>query len=52
MNQNKPGTVEVGAISKAQKNQYDLSSKGLSVKYFHSTRKTQKLNRIGAPGAR
>ena len=44
----KPGTAQVGEISKAQKQQKDFS-KCQSI-LFYSTRKTQKLDQIGAPG--
>ena len=39
----KTGKAQVGAISKAQKYQKDFKVS------FYSTRKTQKLDRIGAP---
>ena len=44
---NKPGTAQVGAISKAQKQQKDLKVSKYSL--LRQPKKTQKLNRIGAP---
>ena len=44
---NKPGTAQVGAISKAQKQQKDLKVSKYSL--LRHPKKTQKLNRIGAP---
>ena len=44
--ENKPGTAQVGAISKGQKQQKDFK---VSKYLFYGTGKTQKLNRIGAP---
>ena len=44
---NKPGTAQVGTMPKAQKKHQDLKMSSI---LFCGTRKTQKLDRTGAPG--